>query len=445
MMAQSKPPDEKLRTLSHVADALMPQQLDLFKSLVQQQTVSSTTPDEGFKAAAAKTLDMVGAEVASLGFVPQQWTAGGEFPVLAAELLKDDASPVIGFNGHVDVVPVEDPAKWRHDPWAGDSDGLRLFGRGASDAKGAVVAMLGALRLLQEASLKPATSLLLHIVSDEEVAGPCTDECLDRAQPDAVVIGEPSFLDVWIAEPGLEHVRIEIDGIGTHALNRWKALPDTAGTEVGGVNAIEKALVVVEAVRELERRWTTQDSYTLLPQGFNTINLGTMLGGKSVDAHSINSELGPGSVPDLCILEYNIWYYPHQPLSDLRDAFEEGILRACEQDWWLASHPPRFTWALRGLTNPPAETSPDHALSSALAAAARHLRPDASVTAMQGASLLPWYTRRGIPGVIFGPGHVAKAHSTDEYIEIASLRDAIIALALVLTDEELKEVPRLPQ
>jgi acetylornithine deacetylase/succinyl-diaminopimelate desuccinylase-like protein len=62
---------------------------------------------------------------------------------------------------------------------------------------------------------------------------------------------------------------------------------------------------------------------------------------------------------------------------------------------------------------------------------------------MQGASLLPWYTRRGIPGVIFGPGHVAQAHGVDEFLDIESLRAATLALALALADERLKEVPRV--
>jgi acetylornithine deacetylase/succinyl-diaminopimelate desuccinylase-like protein len=68
---------------------------------------------------------------------------------------------------------------------------------------------------------------------------------------------------------------------------------------------------------------------------------------------------------------------------------------------------------------------------------------DTTATAMQGASLLPWYTTRGIPGVIFGPGNVAQAHGVDEYIDLRSLRETTVALALALADDRLKEVPRL--
>jgi acetylornithine deacetylase/succinyl-diaminopimelate desuccinylase-like protein len=95
------------------------------------------------------------------------------------------------------------------------------------------------------------------------------------------------------------------------------------------------------------------------------------------------------------------------------------------------------------LTNPPAETDPDHPMAATLLAAARRVSPSATATAMHGASLLPWYTRRGIPGVIFGPGNVAQAHGVDEFIEILSLREATIALALALADDRLKEVPRV--
>jgi acetylornithine deacetylase len=260
--------------------------------------------------------------------------------------------------------------------------------------------------------------------------------------PDEAFRGEPSALDVWIAEPGLEQVRVEIDGLATHALNRWRALPDAAGSEAGGVNAIDKAFIIAGAVRALERAWTADLHYDLLPAGFNTINLGAIIGGKSSGNGEINAASGPGSVPDCCALEYNIWYYPNQSLDRVRAEFEERVLAACADDWWLREHPPRFIWALRGLTNPPAETDSAHPLAATMLASARRVEPEAEATAMQGASLLPWYTRRGIPGVIFGAGNVAQAHGADEFIDLGGLRGTTMALALALADGRLKEVGR---
>jgi formylaminopyrimidine deformylase len=429
--------------LDEVADDVLSKQVGLLRDLIGCQTISSPEPTETFTCEAARALDLVEPELCALGFTTERWTTADGFPTLSSRCGSRQPAPVIGFNGHLDVVPIEDPGKWHHHPWGGEQVDTRIYGRGACDAKGAVVALIGALELLQMADVDTATDLLLHIVTDEEVAGPGTDACLEREWPDAVIVGEPSSLDVWIAEPGLEHVRIEIDGVATHALNRWRALPDIPGSEDGGVNAIDKAFIVMSAVRDLERTWTKERRYALLPDGFNTINLGAIIGGKSSGPGQINVESGPGSVPDACAVEYNVWYYPDQSLAEVRAEFEARVLDASAQDWWLSANPPRFIWALRGLTNPPAETDPDHPLAAVLLASARWINPAASATAMQGASLLPWYTTRGIPGVIFGPGDVAKAHGVDEYIDLRSLRETTVALALTLADARLKEVPRI--
>jgi acetylornithine deacetylase len=442
-MTDAVPTTDLLTRLDTAADAVLERQICLLRDLIGCQTVSTPLPTESFTREALRAIDLVERELTALGFANERWLSGAGFPTLAATRSIAGQSPVIGFNGHLDVVPIESRAMWEHDPWGGEVVGSHLDGRGACDAKGPLVAMVGALQLLQAASVDSATGLLLHVVTDEEVAGPCTDACLERQWPDAVIIGEPSSLGVWIAEPGLEHVRVEIDGLATHALNRWRALPDTPGSEAGGVNAIDKAFLVAEAVRDLEREWTRERRYPLLPTGFNTINLGAIVGGKSGEAGEINAAAGPGSVPDRCALEYNIWYYPDQSLADVRAAFEARVRQACAADWWLAAHPPRFTWALRGLTNPPAETDPAHPLAAVMLGSARQSDADASATAMQGASLLPWYTRRGIPGVIFGPGNVAQAHGVAEYLDVSNLRAATLALALALADVRLKEVPRV--
>lgn len=443
MMREAPAIDLFKARLDEAADDVLSQQVRLLRALIGCQTVSSPEPSDAFTREAARALDLVESPIRELGFTVERWTAGDGFPTLACRRSAPRTAPVIGFNGHLDVVPIEDPAKWQQDPWGGEQIDTRLYGRGACDAKGAVVTMIGALELLKMTDIDSAMDLLLHIVTDEEVAGPCTDACLEREWPDAVIIGEPSSLDIWIAEPGLEHVRIEIDGVATHALNRWRAFPDMPGSEGGGVNAIEKAFIITEAVRDLERIWTQEQGHALLPHGFNTINLGAIVGGKSSGPGQIDAASGPGSVPDSCAVEYNIWYYPNQSLAEVRAEFESRILDACARDWWLAANPPRFIWALRGLTNPPAETDPAHPLAEVLLASARRIDPGASATAMQGASLLPWYTTRGIPGVIFGPGNVAQAHGVDEYIDVRSLRETTVTLALTLADDRLKEVPRL--
>src|SRR5215212_8467414 len=209
--------------LDEAADDVLAHEVRLLRDLIGCQTVSSPEPTDAFKGEAERALDLLEPALRGLGFTVERWTAGAGFPTLACRRSRPGPAPTIGFNGHVDVVPIEDPGKWRHDPWGGTHVDNRIYGRGACDAKGAVITM----------------------------------------------IGEPSSLDVWIAEPGLEHVRIEVEGVATHALNRWRALPDEPGSEAGGVNAIDKAFITAEAVRDLEREWTGARRYPLLPDGFN--------------------------------------------------------------------------------------------------------------------------------------------------------------------------------
>jgi acetylornithine deacetylase len=273
-------------------------------------------------------------------------------------------------------------------------------------------------------------------VSDEEVSSRGTLACLDHSRPDAVIVGEPSTLDLYVAQPGIEWVRIEVEGMATHAANRWRAPVDDGAGTAGGVNAIEKSVVVIEGARRVEREWRTRRRHPLFPAGFNTANLGAVAGGKSGASGEVIVASGPGSVPDLCALDYNLWYYPGERLEEIRGEFEAGVRAACRGDAWLRDHEPRFHWAREGVSGPPAETDARHPLVRSLHAAARLVKPEAAVTGMLAAALLTFYAARGIPGVIFGPGDLAQAHSADEYVELDSLRAATLALALALAASE---------
>ncbi len=85
---------------------------------------------------------------------------------------------------------------------------------------------------------------------------------------------------------------------------------------------------------------------------------GAIVGGKSGGPGEINAEAGPGSVPDGCALEYNIWYYPDQSLADVRAEFEARVLAACSSDWWLAATSASFHLGLARADQSPGRNRP---------------------------------------------------------------------------------------
>lgn len=95
------------------------------------------------------------------------------------------------YNGHVDTVPF-DAAEWERDP-LGEVDGDRLYGRGTTDMKGAIGAMLQVARAYAHTDTEPPVTLQFALVSDEEVWGDIglADRLADeRLDPDACIVGE---------------------------------------------------------------------------------------------------------------------------------------------------------------------------------------------------------------------------------------------------------------
>ena len=80
-------------------------------------------------------------------------------------ILKGAASgPVFVLNGHLDTVPVKED--WSHDPFSGDIDVNRMYGRGTADMKGAIAAMIGAAKKIKDSKEKINGSLILSFVAD---------------------------------------------------------------------------------------------------------------------------------------------------------------------------------------------------------------------------------------------------------------------------------------
>ena len=147
------------------------------------------------------------------------------------------------FNGHVDTVPYT-AEEWTYDP-LGEIVGDRLYGRGATDMKGAVAAMLMTARAYAETDTTPPLTLRFAFVSEEETGGTAglkslvTDQSLHA---DACVIGEPTCEggrhSVTVADRGSIWLTLDASGEAAHG-----------SRPLFGVNAIDRLIATIEAIR----------------------------------------------------------------------------------------------------------------------------------------------------------------------------------------------------
>lgn len=150
--------------------------------------------------------------------------------------------PSILFDGHMDTVPVGNTAEWTFDPFSAVVDQGRIYGRGASDMKGALSAMACAAAFFAEDRKR-------DFAGEIQVAGVVHEECFEgiasrsissRVRPDYVVIGEASGLNLKIGQRGRAEIIVETFGRPAHSAN-----PEQ------GINAIKKMMKLIERIDHL--------------------------------------------------------------------------------------------------------------------------------------------------------------------------------------------------
>ncbi len=147
------------------------------------------------------------------------------------------------FDGHIDTVPVENLSEWKHHPFEPVIENGRLYGRGATDMKGAVAAFTAAASFFAEDKNKDFAGELYiaGVVHEECFEGVAARSISQIVKPDYVVIGEASNLDLKIGQRGRAEIVLETFGVPAHSANPEK-----------GINAVYKMCRVVEALREIE-------------------------------------------------------------------------------------------------------------------------------------------------------------------------------------------------
>jgi acetylornithine deacetylase len=306
--------------------------------------------------------------------------------------------------GHADVVGPGDLDRWSHPPFGGVTDGCRLVGRGAADARGPLAAFVYALACARDVSGGLAGDVTLISVGDEEVGGPGTLAALDAGWiADAAVVGEPTRLAVCPASRVAAAFRLEVGGVEAHS-----------GAAFKGVNAILNATKYIDALVELQAELDCTRPHPLyerLPVA-HAFNVATISGGEFT-----------GVVPNRCVLEVVAGGVPGETPGDLRSWVTACVDAATARDPWLADHRPRVTWLFEFEG---AATATDHPfVEAALVAGRRALGRTPPIEPFLGGSDLRFVTAEfGIPAVHIGPGDMLTGHGYDESVELGEVERA---------------------
>src|SRR5256712_11660925 len=299
--------------------------------------------------------------------------------------------------GHIDTVPLGARA-WSRDPFAGEADGDRLYGRGSSDMKAGVAAILLAARKL--AKEFPGTPGLVIVLTAAEEGGCIGSEHLARTQllgkAGAMIVGEPTSNYPYVGHKGSLKFHARFRGVSAHG-----SMPEL------GVNAIYKA---VRAVSKLESFDFGQPPHPVM--GRPTMNVGTFEGGNTVN-----------SVPDAASFGVDIRTVPGMDHAALRAKLQArlGSEAALEE--------------FSGLNSGGTEPEQDR-VQRVFEITGRTLgvkpEPRAQTYNTDAGNLLKVY--KGAPTVVLGPGEPQEAHQTDEYCSMERIRQSVAVYEELIRD-----------
>ena len=282
-------------------------------------------------------------------------------------------------NAHIDTV--KPAASYTRDPFGGECDGTTIYGLGANDDGGSVIAMLATfMDILQEPI--PGKRIVLALTAEEENSGRNGIELLlpHIGAIDYAIVGEPTSLQMAVAERGLMVLDAEAKGKAGHAAREE------------GVNALYIAL---------------DDIQTLRHYAFE--NVSPFLGKVKMTTTMIQAGTQHNVVPDTCRFVVDIrsnGLYSNEEILHILQPMVQSTLT------------PRSTRLNATST----------ALETPVVLRAKELG-----IPLFGSPTLSNMALLNCPKVKFGPGDSARSHTADEYIHIHEIQQAIKLLKLLMS------------
>ncbi len=317
------------------------------------------------------------------------------------------------FDAHMDTVPWNAQA-WRHDPLGASVEGGRLWGRGASDMKGALAASVWAVGQLARDPGEAGTVYVSCSVCEEPAEGPMLIEVCERFRPAAVVIQEATQLNINVGQRGRAELIVGAVGRPAHS-----SRPDL------GVNAVKAMARLITAVESM---------------GLPTDDL---LGPAILEVTDVKSSPYPGLsvVPYHCRATFDRRLLVEDTESAVLQQVHELAERLGIQVEVSLAETEVATYTGKSFTHkafaPAWKTRPDHRLVRGAQEALRSIGQSPRLSKYSfctngsgSAGIL------GIPTIGYGPGREEEAHIVDEFLELDQLTAAAegyLALARALS------------
>lgn len=314
--------------------------------------------------------------------------------------------PVLGFEGHLDVVTEGDEAAWTVDPYGAQVIDGRLYGRGAADMKAGVAAMLYAVRALQAAGPFPG-AVRLFVLSDEEEMMLGAKHVVATGAHEGVaglVVCEPEGGEVCPSSKGALRLRVELEGAMAHG-----AMPNEGCNPLPVLGRVLGALEAFQA--EL------QAAHEPHP------HLGTVYLTPTV------VEAGAPPQMNTSPARASLWLDVRTIPGVDHGALVERVRRDCER----LALPAGVAASVEVIDDrPPVSTGLDDPVVRHLVDAHEHVHGSPPVLGgVPGTTDGTIFTVYGkVPSVVYGPGGKWIAHQVDEYVHV----DEIVRYAEVYAE-----------
>ncbi len=309
------------------------------------------------------------------------------------------AGPTILFDAHMDTVDVHPRSAWSHDPFGGETVDGRIYGRGSSDMKGALAAMIHGIGRLDRSKLR-GRAVVSASVGEELLEGAALRVVMQRHGADFVVIGEASELDIVRAGRGRAEWVVATTGVPSHA-----------STPEKGVNAVHSMRAVIEQIEALPMR-----SDPFVGDGVMCL---TDIISIPHPAHSV--------VPSGCRATYERRLLPGETEEALREELgavcaDAGVgdveIRLATADYATYTG---VRWEVPKWFAP-WKLPETHELVTRSMAALTRVDQTPGLRSYQFCTNAAYSAgHAGVPTIGYGPSREGQAHVVDEYLEVAQL------------------------